>query len=159
MSGSNSTCTPFQNAFEAFIDDLLANPNKHRTRFLTECLGKSTGLNPETAASLIEDAEKKGQKTSKHTIRRIVRPVVDVLKAYDKIIGSLGKLHRNALVSTGGMRFPGLTYLTAQADPMPTALIWGALKVVIDVSTISLVTSKLLNYLGLGSLFATFRDY
>ncbi|KAF8521950.1 hypothetical protein BU17DRAFT_45376 [Hysterangium stoloniferum] len=105
----NSEPTAFQ---RALIEYLMGLPEKKRKRkFIVDCQRSIKG--PLTADAIFESIKlteaKSSQKTAKRVIRSALRPVVHVLKDYYSIV--------EALVS---------------ADPTPTAIIWAALKVVID---------------------------
>ncbi|KAF8522855.1 hypothetical protein JB92DRAFT_2886428 [Gautieria morchelliformis] len=98
-------CSAFQRALSRFLDDL---PEKSRKgALIQECTSRGDAVTAESINEYIKSVEER--KTSRHKIQKYFSPVVNVLRTYDGVI--------NSLVS---------------ADPMPTALIWGVLKVVID---------------------------
>ncbi|KAF8532084.1 hypothetical protein JB92DRAFT_3104133 [Gautieria morchelliformis] len=98
-------CSAFQRALRQFINNL---PEKSKKGALIQAC--TSGGNAVTAESINECIRRvEERRTSRHKIEKFLSPVVRVLRAYDGVI--------NSLVSV---------------DPMPTALIWGALKVVID---------------------------
>ncbi|KAG1745715.1 hypothetical protein EDB19DRAFT_459773 [Suillus lakei] len=106
--------TPFQRAWKEYIDQL--SPKKKERRFLVNCAHalqeqERSGDSPASAINdAINAAEKKhSMQTSRRIIRKYIDPVVNVLSDFDAIISTL-----------------------ISADPMPTAIIWGALKVIID---------------------------
>ncbi|KAF8587635.1 hypothetical protein K439DRAFT_1630517 [Ramaria rubella] len=95
----------FQCALDEYIQGL---PEKRQKgRFVIACTSGGDAITTQSLNESIKRAEEK--KSSKGIIKKILTPVVTVLKDYDAVV--------NALIS---------------ADPMPTAIIWGALKVVID---------------------------
>jgi hypothetical protein len=64
-------------------------------------------------------------------VRKVLRPVIRVLDDYSSVVETMGKLN----IIKKAFKRAHLTLLyAAQADPMPTAIIWGSLKVVIEVS-------------------------
>jgi len=63
-------------------------------------------------------------------VSKVLRKVVNALKDYDDVVKSLG--HLPLLLSS--YSHTNLSNYAASADPMPTAIIWGALSVIINVS-------------------------
>ncbi|KAF7302531.1 hypothetical protein HMN09_00887500 [Mycena chlorophos] len=98
--------TPFRQALDQYIASL---PEKKKKReFIVHCCAEAA--TPEDINEAIKRVEEKStEKSGRKMVKRILSPVVSVLRDYDGLINSL-----------------------ASADPMPTALIWGALKVVVD---------------------------
>ncbi|KAJ6601314.1 hypothetical protein DFH09DRAFT_1127428 [Mycena vulgaris] len=98
----------FQHALKRYIESL---PEKKKKRkFIVACCATATAVTPESInESIIQAEQKNADRPGKRMANKILSPVVEVLKSYDDIISNL-----------------------ASADPMPTAIIWGALKVVID---------------------------
>ncbi|KAJ7266958.1 hypothetical protein B0H12DRAFT_1098958 [Mycena haematopus] len=83
---------------------------KKKRKFIVACSAASKPVTPESINEAIQQAEQKYVKQpGTRTMQRILRPVVLALQDYDSILSTL-----------------------VSADPMPTALIWGALKIVID---------------------------
>ncbi|KAJ6488031.1 hypothetical protein C8R45DRAFT_264026 [Mycena sanguinolenta] len=106
---SDALQSTFQRALHKYIASL---PEKKKKRkFIVACC--TTASKPVTPDSMNEAIQKMEQEHAKRpgmrTMQKILGPVVTALQDYDNIL--------NALTS---------------ADPMPTALIWGALKIVID---------------------------
>ncbi|CCM02990.1 uncharacterized protein FIBRA_05105 [Fibroporia radiculosa] len=104
--------TPFQRAWEEYVAHLP--PKKKQRRFLMNCaraIQENSDSSPASAVNeAIITAEKKhSMQASRRIIRKYVDPVIAVLNDFDAIISNL-----------------------VSADPMPTAIIWGALKVIID---------------------------
>ncbi|KAG0704006.1 hypothetical protein DFH29DRAFT_1068311 [Suillus ampliporus] len=111
VDGSSET-TPFQRAWEEYIAQL--SPKKKQRRFLMNCARAVQERSSGSPASVINDAisaaeKKHSMQTSRRIIRKYIDPVVNVLSDFDAIISTL-----------------------ISADPMPTAIIWGSLKVIID---------------------------
>ncbi|KAJ7492122.1 hypothetical protein FB451DRAFT_1217062 [Mycena latifolia] len=105
---SEVTPSTFQRALNTYIESL---PKKKKKRkFIVACCATGTPITPESINDSIKQAEQKNaEQPGKRMAKKILSPVVDVLRDYDGIISNL-----------------------ASADPMPTAIIWGALKVVVD---------------------------
>ncbi|KAJ7762397.1 hypothetical protein DFH07DRAFT_814247 [Mycena maculata] len=103
--GARST---FQRALDSYIASL---PEKKKKRkFIVACCATTTPVTPESINESLKQAEQKhSDQPARRIANKILRPVVDVLRNFDDII--------NNLVS---------------ADPMPSAIIWGALKIVVD---------------------------
>lgn len=117
----------FQRAFHKYINDLPEN--KQKKNFISACYDSSRPITPDSVLDSFKKIEaSRSQKSS--MISKIIKKVVSALKDYDAIVKTLGKL-------PVFMRLCSQAYLStyaASADPMPTAIIWGALSVVIDVS-------------------------
>ncbi|OAX38625.1 hypothetical protein K503DRAFT_866020 [Rhizopogon vinicolor AM-OR11-026] len=112
MMDTCSKITPFERAWKEYVEQL--SPKKKQRRFLMNCaraLQDRSGDSPASAINdAISEAEKKhAMQPSRRVIRKYIDPVVNVLSDFDAIICTL-----------------------ISADPMPTAIIWGALKVIID---------------------------
>ncbi|KAF7344585.1 hypothetical protein MSAN_01940600 [Mycena sanguinolenta] len=106
---SDALQSTFQRALYKYIASLPEK--KKKRRFIVACC--ATTSSPVTPDSINEAIQKVEQEHAKRpgmrTVQKILSPIVTALQDYDCIL--------NALTS---------------ADPMPTALIWGALKIVID---------------------------
>ncbi|KAJ6623171.1 hypothetical protein B0H10DRAFT_825470 [Mycena sp. CBHHK59/15] len=98
----------FQRALDRYIQGL---PEKKKKRkFIVACCATDASITPDSINESIKKAEQRNsEQPGKRAMKKVLGPVVDVLRDYDAIISSL-----------------------ASADPMPTAIIWGALKVIID---------------------------
>ncbi|KAI3611445.1 nacht and ankyrin domain protein [Moniliophthora roreri] len=99
------TRSTFQRALDDYIQGLPEK--KQKRKFIVACASLGSSATPEAINEAIQRAEEK--KTSKRAIKNIMSPVINALKDYAGIID-----------------------LLASAGPMPTAIIWGALKVVIE---------------------------
>ncbi|KAF8522856.1 hypothetical protein JB92DRAFT_3110440 [Gautieria morchelliformis] len=95
----------FQRALRQFLNNLPEMSKKGA--LIQNCTSGGAVLTAESINEFVKSVEER--KTSRHKIQKYLSPVVNVLRAYDGVITSL-----------------------VSADPMPTALIWGVLKVVID---------------------------
>ncbi|KAJ6601324.1 hypothetical protein DFH09DRAFT_560440 [Mycena vulgaris] len=107
---STDSQSVFQRALDIYIKS-LPEKKKHKAKFVaTVRAWHASATTPESINESIKQAEEKNSSQAGRRIAtKILNPVVNVLKSYDDIISSL-----------------------ASADPMPTAIIWGALKIVID---------------------------
>ncbi|KAJ7642837.1 hypothetical protein B0H17DRAFT_1216337 [Mycena rosella] len=108
LANSEGPHSTFQRALDAYIASL---PEKKKKRkFIVACCATGAPITPESINDSIKRAEQKnGEQPGKRMMKKVLSPVVDVLRDYNDIISNL-----------------------ASADPMPTAIIWGALKVVVD---------------------------
>ncbi|KAJ7508570.1 hypothetical protein B0H11DRAFT_1965696 [Mycena galericulata] len=98
----------FQRALERYIETL---PEKKKKRkFIVACCATATPVTPEIINESLKQAEQKhADQPARRLANKILRPVVEVLRNFDDIISTL-----------------------VSADPMPSAIVWGALKIVID---------------------------
>ncbi|KAK7047185.1 hypothetical protein VNI00_006851 [Paramarasmius palmivorus] len=99
------TRSTFQRALDDYIQGLPEK--KQKRKFILMCVSLGTSATPETINEAIQKAEEK--KTSKRSIRNIISPVINALKDYI-----------------------GIVDLLASVDPTPSALLWGALRVIIE---------------------------
>ncbi|CZR51156.1 uncharacterized protein PAC_01031 [Phialocephala subalpina] len=111
---TNAPNTAFQKAFIEWRDSLFKKKKSHKYNFLLSCnYAILTEHNAATAESVEEAVRmievKNSQKTSTRMIKKIIGPVVKILKDYEGIIEIL-----------------------CQADPFPSAIIWGCLKVIVN---------------------------
>lgn len=101
----------FEEALEEYIESL---PEKNSARKMFLASIERTGgepMTPESISAVVEDAEKKvSQKITTRAFRRLVRPIITVLKEYYCIVDTL-----------------------CQANQMPGSVIWGSLKIIVDV--------------------------
>jgi hypothetical protein len=98
--------THFQKAVKEYVESLSLKKKKHS--FIVSTL--SSNATAETVnESLLQHERKNQDRWSSRAVKKILKPVVTVLKDYYGIVDTL-----------------------SNADPMPTAIIWGALKVVIE---------------------------
>ncbi|KAJ7492169.1 hypothetical protein FB451DRAFT_519336 [Mycena latifolia] len=103
---SNDVQSTFQRAFDIYIQGL---PKKQRKRTFIDTAYHADAT-PESIHESVKQAEQKySDQIGTRMVKRIVGPVVDVLKDYVEIISTL-----------------------VSANPMPTAVIWGGLKILID---------------------------
>lgn len=94
----------------AFYDYLQRIPAKKAQKSMLDRIDPNDRPTPEKIQESIRQIESKhGQKTSVKMMKRILGPVVSVLKDYYGVLDTL-----------------------CQADPTPGIMLWGALKVVID---------------------------
>lgn len=99
--------TPFQDAVLKYVASL--SPKKKKHSFVVSILSNDDAT-AETVNELLLLLERKNQdRRSSRAIKKILNPVVTVLNDYYGIVDTL-----------------------SNADPMPTAIIWGGLKVVIE---------------------------
>ncbi|KAJ7606848.1 hypothetical protein FB45DRAFT_949292 [Roridomyces roridus] len=98
----------FQRALQKYIQDL---PEKKKKRkFIVACCSPTTTVTPESVNESLKQIEQQySDQPGRRIATKVLRPVVDALKDFNDIISNL-----------------------ASADPMPSALIWGAVKIVVD---------------------------
>ncbi|KAL8747305.1 MAG: hypothetical protein Q9190_000811 [Brigantiaea leucoxantha] len=124
MTSSSGVQKPI--AFEAAVREWLQKlPKKsNKRKVLATCISSKPCPTPREVEEAISTLEQSFfEKPATRRIRRVLAPVITVLNDYTGILDSL-----------------------AQADPMPSALIWGSLKAVVQCSN---------RYLG---LYDTIRD-
>ena len=109
MALPKEATTPFQAAVHRYIEGL--SPKKRKHSFIV-ALNPSSKCSFEVINEAMLQVEKKTNDKTLSKMRRVLRPVIHVLKDYYGVVDVL-----------------------SNADPMPTAIIWGALKVVIDGSS------------------------
>ena len=103
-----SATSPFQKAVREYVESL--SPKKKKHSFIVSILSSDDDVTAETVHESLLQVERKSQdRWSSRVLKKILNPVVTVLIDYYGIVDTL-----------------------SNADPMPTAIIWGALKVVID---------------------------
>ncbi|KAF7302928.1 hypothetical protein MKEN_01255200 [Mycena kentingensis (nom. inval.)] len=104
--GMDSSQTAFERALSQYVASL---PEKKKKRkFIVACCASPS--TPESVNVAVKDLERKNaDKPGRRMAEKILGPVISALSGYSDVVGTL-----------------------ASADPMPTALIWGALKVVLD---------------------------
>jgi hypothetical protein len=95
MAASNSS-TVFQQAFIEWRDSVLLKKKSHKSRFLISCnnaiLEVDGSITPESILQAITDIEaKNSQKLTSKTTRRVIGPVVNVLKDYYGVIDTFCK--------------------------------------------------------------------
>jgi hypothetical protein len=105
--------------------------NKQKRQFVAACSDSSIPVTPQSILDSFKKIE--ANQSKKSMLSKVIKRVVKALIDYDSIIGILGKVFILA-----GLRpqadFPGYV---ASVDPTPTAIIWGALSVVIKVLSTS----------------------
>ncbi|KAJ7054052.1 hypothetical protein C8F01DRAFT_1325563 [Mycena amicta] len=102
----------FQKAFHEYVSSLPEKKKTRKRKFIVDCTATRDGrpTTPETINEALRQAEiQNADKPGRKMIKKVMGPIVNALRDYDGIINSL-----------------------ASADPMPTAIIWGALKVILD---------------------------
>ncbi|KAF2455505.1 hypothetical protein BDY21DRAFT_349522 [Lineolata rhizophorae] len=133
-----STSTPFRDAIDEFIQSY---PKKKKLpQFLASyARGAPPSIRPEDVQSSIEAVEHVfSQKKSTRFVRATLDPIVVVLKDYTAVINSM-----------------------SQADPMPTAIVWGCVKAAVDCSSRFVdLYAKIESHLkSLSELLRRFKDY
>lgn len=119
----------FQRAWNNYLENELPK-KKGKTNFLmaAEACSNDFTITPEVVNEAMKAAE---VKHSERTSRRIVAhlsPVINVLRGYGAILEALGRC-----VATQTFKLKNPDPWSASADPMPSALVWAGLKVIIDV--------------------------
>lgn len=109
LSGQKSDCqSTFQRALAKYIDSLDDLPeNTQKKNFIAACKNSSNTVTPQSVLDSFKKIEANQSKKSS-MLSKVIKKVISALTDYDDIIKTL-----------------------ASADPMPTAIIWGALSVVI----------------------------
>ncbi|KAJ7762426.1 hypothetical protein DFH07DRAFT_411026 [Mycena maculata] len=97
-----------RSAFQRALDSYIAGlpENKKKRKFIVACCATRTPVTPESINESLKQVEQ--WQPARQMANKILRPVVDVLRNFDNIIDNL-----------------------VSADPMPSAIIWGALKIVL----------------------------
>ncbi|OCL03472.1 hypothetical protein AOQ84DRAFT_433927 [Glonium stellatum] len=81
-------------------------------KFIQKCLNTSESITPNDVLQSVEQVERdSSNKTSTRIIRKVLEPVITVMVDYSGILDTL-----------------------CQADPMPSAVVWGGLKAVVECS-------------------------
>jgi hypothetical protein len=108
-----------------------ALPEKAKKRaFIAACLGTNNPNTPEALFECVKEIEiKHSQKTSAKLIRKILKPVVSELQPFYNIIDTMGMLYVYLFRSC----FSSSNLLSVQVNPTPAAIIWGGLKIIINV--------------------------
>ena len=89
-------------------------------------------------AAIVELEQSNTNKASTRHVRTILRPIIRVLSDYTGVLEALGR-YRNPSVNSDRERqliFPSF-HFAASADPMPSCIVWGCLKAVVEVCSIS----------------------
>ncbi|OCK82019.1 hypothetical protein K432DRAFT_433750 [Lepidopterella palustris CBS 459.81] len=99
--------------FRAAIDEFLNSyPKNRQPKFVRKCLTDGEHVTEEDVRQSVAQVEKESSnKTSTKIIRKVLEPVITAMSDYSGILDVL-----------------------CQADPMPSAVIWGSLKAVIECS-------------------------
>ncbi|KAG8530799.1 uncharacterized protein KY384_004156 [Bacidia gigantensis] len=109
-AGTSSEPSPFRRAIDAYIK---SRPKKSTTPQFLLALQESgsTTTKDDVQRAMTELERKNANSTATRLIRKTLKPVMSVLHTYTGVIDTL-----------------------AQADPMPTALVWGLVKAVVETS-------------------------
>ncbi|KAI9713539.1 MAG: hypothetical protein M1820_000921 [Bogoriella megaspora] len=106
--GSPTQMTPFQDAVTKWISNL--SPKKKKHGFVAFIISLDNHATAETVQEAVMQLERSSEdKASSKIMIKVLQPIITVLKDYYGVVDVL-----------------------SNADPMPTAIIWGALKIVID---------------------------
>src|SRR4051794_3631358 len=114
MAAHSSTATA-QSPFALAIEDYIkAKPPKSKTsqviRGLQKQLTSGTALNKKAVQDAMQKLEQEAtDRDASRRVRKVLKPIVSIMGTYTGVIDSL-----------------------SSADPMPTALVWGALKAVFE---------------------------
>lgn len=135
----------FEQEFEKFLQDLKRNPkSKKKADFIGQIQLQNAKSTPDELQASVEQLMKTcADKRMRRWYAKSFWPVVNTLKDYTGVIDTMGiSLVRIVVISL-------LTYafLVVQAYPMPATLIWGGLKIVLEVS---MYYSHLLEYINSG---------
>ncbi|KAK0473016.1 hypothetical protein EDD18DRAFT_1404613 [Armillaria luteobubalina] len=100
----------FRVALIQYIDGMSNKKKSHKKKFIANCLrvSNASDLTAEEVNKHIQEIEEKGIQR-RNPIAKIFRPIVGALKDFDKTLNGL-----------------------ASADPMPSAIIWAALSLVVQ---------------------------
>ncbi|KAL5320545.1 hypothetical protein ACEPPN_011354 [Leptodophora sp. 'Broadleaf-Isolate-01'] len=128
------TKTIFEQEFQRFCDDLASDPKqKKKLAFFERIKTQNAMAAPE---SIQDSVEKLARNCSDKKLRRVYGvflPVVEALKDYTGIIDTMSA-STSTMCHTMHVSTTIAKYVrpTVQAYPMPLALIWGGLKIVLD---------------------------
>ncbi len=116
--------------FSEAIRDFLAQPTKKKTAsFIRNYLdGGQIVTSEEVQTSII-----RLEKASSQRISSKLRPVFEAILDYDGVIGTLCALYKYLFYRLIPERCCNTDLAIGQADPMPSALVWGGLKAVLEV--------------------------
>ncbi|KAJ7893827.1 hypothetical protein B0H14DRAFT_3125690, partial [Mycena olivaceomarginata] len=104
----DNTESAFRRALHEYMKTLSARTQKQS--FILSCSLAGTPITPEAIHASIQGIEQRhSERPGLKVLRRILGPVIEVLKGHDSILGTL-----------------------ASVDPMPSAIVWGGLKIIID---------------------------
>lgn len=114
-------------AFSQAVEEFATRPTKKKKSFVQRMWEEKLIISPEEVQeSLLEFHQDNSQRAA----RKVLRPVFDALRDYDRVMDVLGKpfmtLYGRACIDSQNYK--------VSADPMPSAFIWGGLKAVIIVS-------------------------
>ncbi|KAL9577947.1 MAG: hypothetical protein Q9212_006039, partial [Teloschistes hypoglaucus] len=111
MASLNSSPSPFQAAVEEYLQNLPKKSNKRK--ILVTCITAEKFPTPQDVEEAISQLEKaSSSKPATRRVRKCLTPVISALNDYSAILDTL-----------------------AQADPMPSAVVWGSLKAVVQCSS------------------------
>lgn len=136
---------------DAFNDYFYSLPEKKKNK--RSILSRIDVNNPPTLESIQGSMEaietKNANKPSMKIMKKVMSPVIRVLKDYYGVIDTLGSPcpFRPSLIITD------MPWKPAQADPTAALIVWGAVKVVIDVCLVLArgePSPNKLNAMGLG---------
>lgn len=111
MASLTSSPSPFRAAVEDYLHNLPKKSNKRK--ILVTCITAEKFPTPQDVEEAISRLEKASSgKPATRRVRKCLTPVISALNDYSAILDTL-----------------------AQADPMPSAVVWGSLKAVVQCSS------------------------
>lgn len=111
MTSVNASSSAFRAAIEDYLQNLPKKSNKRK--ILVTCITSGQVPSPQDVEETISQMEKASSgKPATRRVRKCLTPVISALNDYSAILDTL-----------------------AQADPMPSAVVWGSLKAVIQCSS------------------------
>ncbi|KAL8636479.1 MAG: hypothetical protein Q9228_006129, partial [Teloschistes exilis] len=111
MASLTSSPSPFRAAVEDYLQNLPKKSNKRK--ILVTCITAEKFPTPQDVEETIAQLEKASSgKPATRRVRKCLTPVISALNDYSAILDTL-----------------------AQADPMPSAVVWGSLKAVVQCSS------------------------
>ncbi|KAI4248357.1 MAG: hypothetical protein LQ352_005928 [Teloschistes flavicans] len=111
MTSSNPSSSAFRAAIEEYLQNLPKKSNKRK--ILVTCITAEKLPTPQDVEQAISQLEKASSaKPATRRVRKCLTPVISALNDYSAILDTL-----------------------AQADPMPSAVVWGSLKAVVQCSS------------------------
>jgi hypothetical protein len=103
---------------------------KSKKKFIVRCLTDPHSPTPEIINDAIKEVEKKHSDTpSRRWIGRYLSPIVATLKDYNEVINTCSKLCH----LFDWLKEPDTYPSSVSADPTPSAIIWGSLKIILNV--------------------------
>lgn len=114
-------------AFSRAVEEFATRPTKKKGGFVQRMWEEKLIISPEEVQTALLDFQ---QDHSQRASRKVLKPVVDALRDYNKVMDTLGK----SLPTLSSRACKNSRSHKVSADPMPSAFIWGGLKAVIAVS-------------------------